>query len=159
MENIIKNLHKITDYLTKRQIDSLEHSGLMHRRYARIYFKILNVDADSKVLNVQINQEKSPHENYADGKRLTEIVEETFRDFFPDWQIRKIAYPYQEAPVEVVTPEWIRTQMNTHKISSKKLVEDTGIAKAEISALINGHREMGIRTKGLFYYYFKALGK
>ena len=45
--------------------------------------------------------------------------------------------------------------MNKHKIGSKKLVADLGIAKAEISAMINGHREMGIRTKGLFYYYFK----
>lgn len=46
--------------------------------------------------------------------------------------------------------------MNKHKINSKKLTEDLGIIKSEISALINGHREMGIRTKGLFYYYFKS---
>lgn len=84
-----------------------------------------------------------------------EIVEETFRAYFEDWKIQKVTFPYIEAPAEIVTPEWIKEQMNKYKIGSKKLVTDFGIAKAEISAMINGHREMGIRTKGLFYYYFK----
>ena len=155
MENIIKNLHKLKSLLSNEQIDSLEYSAMMQRRYARIFFKIQFLDVEEKTIRIQIHQKKSPYENYADDKRLMEIVEETFRTYFEDWKIQKVTFPYIEAPAEIVTPEWIKEQMNKYKIGSKKLVADFGIAKAEISAMINGHREMGIRTKGLFYYYFK----
>lgn len=67
------------------------------------------------------------------------------------------ATKYIEAPAQVVTPEWIQERMNRYKVGNKQLVKDLGLAKAEISALVNGHREMGIRTKGLFYYYFKSI--
>ena len=39
MENIIKNLHKLKSLLSNEQIDSLEYSAMMQRRYARIFFK------------------------------------------------------------------------------------------------------------------------
>ena len=156
MENIIKNFNRLSSVLTPEQQEKVEYSAFMHRRYSRIFFKVVRVDADSRVIAIQVSQEKSPHENYADGKRLVEIVEETFRPFFDGWQIQKITVPYQSAPPEVVTPEWIRAQMTKLHIGNKKLMADLGIAPAEISALINGHREMGIRTKAMFYYYFKA---
>ena len=155
MENIIKNLHKLKGLLSEEQLERLEGSAILHRRYSHIFFKVLEINTDDKILNVQISQEKSPSDNYADGKRMVDIVEETFRPYFEGWQIRKVTYPYIQSPAEEVTPEWIQERMNRYKIGNKQLVSDLGIAKAEISALINGHREMGIRTKGLFYYYFK----
>ena len=39
MENIIKNLHKLKSLLSNEQIDSLEYSAMMQRRYARIFLK------------------------------------------------------------------------------------------------------------------------
>lgn len=150
--NIIKNLHKIKNLLTEEQINRLEHSGLNFRRFANISFKILKVEND--IILIEIRQDKNPHGVHADIKRLTEIVEETFREYFPKYKIHKRPIMYIPAPAEIVTPEWAKKQMQKYKIGNKQLCKHFGIAKAEISAMINGHREMGIRTKGLFYYYF-----
>lgn len=155
--NIVKAIHKIKDLLTEEQLDKLEHLALQYQRYARIFFKILVVDKENKVLVLEVYQEKSPHENYLNGKDLWERAKSLFEPFFTDYQLKIGAFPYAEAPAEIVTSEWLLKQMNYYKIGNKKMVEDLGIAKAEISALIHGHREMGIRTKGLFYYYFKYI--
>lgn len=156
MENIVKNIHKIKDFISQEIYDKIEYAGLLYRRHSRIYFKIISVNADEKDIVLKVWQEKNSQEKYLDSKELIERGKELITTFFEGWAIHIHPTPYQEAPAEIVTPEWIQAQMNTHKISSKKLVEDIGIAKAEISALINGHREMGIRTKGLFYYYFRC---
>lgn len=157
MENIVKNIHKIKDFITEEQYDKIEYGGLLYRRYSRIYFKIISVNADAKDMVVKVWQEKNTAEKYLDNKQLIEKGKELLSPFFQNWAIHIHSTPYQEAPPESVTPQWIREQMNKYKISSKKMVADLGVAKAEISALINGHREMGIRTKGLFYYYFKYI--
>ncbi|GIM60548.1 hypothetical protein CAPN008_05980 [Capnocytophaga canis] len=155
MENIIKNIHKIRDYLSDDELKELNEVAFMHRRFSRIYFKILKVDDD--LIRIEVKQEKSPHNNYFEVKRLTEIVQETFAKFFPKHAIQKVPLPYIESPVEVVTPQWVKDKMNKHKIGSKKLVEDFGVAKSEISAMINEHTSMSNRSKAMFYYYFKYI--
>lgn len=155
MENIIKNLHKIVPFLNEEQLHDLEHSALSYRRFARIYFKIEKIDVDSKEMVVKVWQEKNTAENYLEKKDLNERAKTLMGRFFEEYTIHTHPIPYQQAPSEVVNPLWVKERMKQFKISNKKMIADLGIAKAEISALINGHREMGVRTKGLFYYYFK----
>lgn len=157
MENIVKNIHKIKEFITQEQYDKLEYSGLLYRRYSRIYFKIISVNASEKDMVVKVWQEKNPTEQYLNKKELIDRGKEMFLPLFEGWAIHFHPTDYQEAPVEFVTSQWIQNQMHKYKVGNKQLVADLGIAKAEISALINGHREMGIRTKGLFYYYFKYI--
>lgn len=152
--NDIKYIHKIKEYLTNEQLEKLEYSAFLHRRHAHILFKISIFNPDEKIIRIEVKQEKNPNGVFADTKRLIEIVEETFREYFTDFQIQKSVFPYIPAPAEIVTPEWAKKQMQKYKVGNKQLCKHFGIAKAEISAMINGHREMGIRTKGLFYYYF-----
>ena len=153
--NIIKAIHKIRQMLTEEQVDKLERLALQYQRYSRIFFKVVSVDKEEKILILSVYQEKSPLENYLTDKELRERAQELFSPFFEGYTLNIGATIYTESPAEEVTPEWIQERMNRYKVGGKQLVKDLGIAKAEISALINGHREMGIRTKGLFYYYFK----
>ena len=69
--------------------------------------------------------------------------------------LQAIQLAFQSSPPDIVTGDWIKEKMNKHKIGNKKIGGDTGVPKSEISAMINGHREMGIRTKSMFYYLFK----
>lgn len=128
----------------------------LHKRYSRIYFS--EVRENEKELVVAVRQTRSPNENYADKSKLEEITRELYalKTGFSKKLIVSSA-PYTEAPSEIVTPEWIQDQMNKRNFSLKGLVEATGVSKSDLSALINGHKEMGIRTKGLFYYFFKSL--
>lgn len=155
--NIIKNIHLIRNLLNDKQLESLENSGLNFRRFARITFKILKVEVDT--ITIEVRQSKNPNGNYADKKRLIEIVNEVFKPYFLNYKLHKHPKVYTPAPAEFITADWIKKQMQKHKVGNKKLVQDLGIAKAEVSAMINGHVEIGIRTKGLFYYYFMNYNK
>jgi len=155
--NIVKAIHKIKDQLTNEQLDKLETLAFQYQRYARIYFKIMAIDKEKKELVIAVWQEKSPADNYLKDTDLVERAQSLFTPFFEGYQLKIGAQSYIQAPPEIVTPDWIKTKMQQFKIGNKQLVKDLGLPKSEISALINGHREMGIRTKGLFYYYFKSL--
>ena len=155
--NIVKAVHKIKDLLTEEQLGRLEGLALQYQRYARIYFKIMAVSSDSKELVIAVWQERSPSDNYLDEAALVERARGLFVPFFEGWELKIGARVYVDSPVMVVTDEWIRERMSRLRVSNKQMVKDLGLAKAEVSALVNGHREMGVRTKGLFYYYFKWL--
>jgi hypothetical protein len=155
--NIVKAIYKIKGLLTDEELDKLEHLALQYQRYARIFFKIEHIDKAEKVLVISVYQEKSPSENYLTDKDLRERAQGLFMPFFEDYTLNIGARCYMASPVEEVTPNWIKERMNRYKVGNKQLVKDLGLSKAEVSALVNGHREMGIRTKGLFYYYFKSL--
>ena len=155
--NVVKAVHKIKDLLSVEQLERLEQMALQYQRYARIFFKIMALNKEKNELVIAVWQERSPADNYLDEAALMERARGLFAPLFEGWDLRIGATKYIEAPAQVVTPEWIQERMNRYKVGNKQLVKDLGLAKAEISALVNGHREMGIRTKGLFYYYFKSL--
>ena len=157
MENIIKGLYKLQLLLGEEQINELKEIATMHRRFARIQFKIVQIDKEANTIIISAKQSKNPTEQYEKRERLLEIISEVFEPYLQGWKIHKNAFPYQSSPAEIVTPQWIQQQMIIYKVGAKYLSFDIGIPPTELSALINGHREMGIRTKGLFYYYFKHI--
>jgi hypothetical protein len=150
MENLIKNIHLIEN---EAIVSDLNISAQSHKRFSRIYFKIKSLKENKLI--VLVYQEKSPQENYADVKRLIEIGVETFGRHFDSLIID--VEPFKPVESEIVTPEWIVSNMNRLKIKLKKIANDTGIGNADISAIINKHKPLSIRTKSLFYYYFKCV--
>lgn len=132
----------------------------LHKRHARISFKEMK-ETDTELF-VRVTQTRNPNGNHATKERLEELARELYA-LKPGFNKKLVihAVPYVEAPSEIVTPEWIQKKMHEHGIGVKGLVADLGFSKSDISATINGHKEMGIRTKGLFYYYFltKDYGK
>lgn len=149
MENLIKNIHLITDVEASSKLEAL---ATYHNRFSRITFKI--VEVNHKSITIKVIQNKSPHENYATSKRLIEITRDLFSPFFDGLRIVVNAIPYNPPPIHVVDGKWISKKMKEYRVTTKDLVHDTGIAKAEISSLTSGLRPLSDRTKGLFYYYF-----
>ena len=154
----IKSFFKIRDFLTEEQTADLGNYAYQYAKFFRVYFKIMAVDSKAKKIIIATRQEKKPTDTpYFTIKELTEKTRATFEPYFKDFTILVGAEPYNAPPADFVTPIWVNMQMQSHKIGAKKVAHDIGVPPAELSALINGHREMGIRTKGLFYYYFKSL--
>ena len=116
--NIIKNLHLVADIVDQKDMDKMEHGALQHRRYSNVTFKIIEVN-DKKV-TMQVAQGKSSAQNYHTGKRLIEMVHETFDRFFPGRKIIAGPIPYQAAEPNQVTHEWIHEQMKKNKIRLKR---------------------------------------
>ena len=156
MSQFIKFFNKIEPLLNDEQKRSLENYAYQYAKFWRVYFKILK--AEDNELIIRVEQHKKPTKTpYFTTKELNENAKELFSKYFPWYTIHTNPVPYELPPADVVTPEWLREQMQAHHIGAKKVSKAVGIPQSEFSALLNGHREMGIRTKGLFYYYFAFL--
>ena len=152
--NTIKNLHLLNDF-SEKDLALMEQAAVMHKRFSSIFFKILEVTPDKVVFRV--HQEKSAAENYQNGKRLAEIVHETFDRFFPDRKIQVRPYPYKPAPPEQVDHKWVAKKMSATGINLKQIADETGLNYANLSKITSsGTEDISPVMKALFYYYFAA---
>jgi len=111
---------------------------------------------NNKGAYIKVEQHKHHTGNYLDEETLIQRAKEYYSQFV-DGELHVQAVPYQESPVEIVTPEWIREQMESLGITQKELVFALGIGKSDISIAVNGLKAISTRTKAGFYYYFKYL--
>lgn len=153
---IIKGLHLLSEVLTPEQLERLEQTAAAHRRHARIFFKVLDVDADQKALTLCVKQELNPSEVYADALRLADIANETFAPLLSGWAIHKRPMPYDPSPCEIVTAKWVRAQMLRLHIGNKTLAHDLGFTPSAMSAMVNEHHDIGKRARAMFFYYFRS---
>jgi transcriptional regulator with AAA-type ATPase domain len=135
---ILKNSHLLEGVLKQSDIDKMEHAALQHLRYSNITFKIIDL-SDKKVV-IQVTQGKSAQANYQTGKRLIEIVNETFGRFFSDRKINVGPIPFVESPANQVDDKWIQKQMEKFNIKLKDITADTGIDKTQLSSVVSGDR-------------------
>jgi hypothetical protein len=149
--NSVKNLHYISDKLTDGQQEKLEYGASLYRRHANITFKILKHNADNKELIVEVRQGKNALDKYLSVNELIERAKSLFNRFFPDYRIHCRPQPYQQAPVDQVTPQWISQQMKKNHIRLKDISDFTGIDNTNISAWINDLRPMSQPVKAMFY--------
>jgi len=152
METIIKNIHLVKDLINEADLQKLENGALQHRKFSRITFKVLSVT--DKTIKIQAIQGKSPQENYANEETLIQRGKDLFSRFLPDQKIIVNAVTYKDNPTEKVTPEYLRHAMTEYKVKVKDIVADTGIDKTNVSAWVNGTREMSQPVRAMFYYYF-----
>lgn len=148
----IKNIHLIEDEEIK---EKLEHAALMHRRYSSIFFKIKSNTPDK--MEVQVRQEKALSNNYATKERLIEIGIETFGQHFGNKKLYMHAMPYKAPAIDIVTPEWVDDQIRELGVKGRHVAKDLDLSPSELSAYINGHRNLSKRAKAMFYYYFKYI--
>lgn len=134
-------------------MERLNKAKKLHKRHSRIFFK--EISEDEKTLVVRVEQKRNHNGNYFDVKRLIEIVKETYDHILNGRELIVHPITFQSSPPDIVTGEWIKERMNKYKVGNKKIVIDTGIPKSDVSAMINGHKDMGIRTKSMFFYLFK----
>ncbi len=158
METIIKNIHLLKSVVDEQSIERLEHGALQYRRFARITFKIIYFKDNT--LTIEVRQDKSPAENYLKAAEMIRKTKELFSNIVPmSVKINVNAIPYQDPIVEIVTPEYIRHFMTENKIKVKNLADATGVDATNISAWMNGVRDMSQPVKAMFYYYFRDLEK
>jgi hypothetical protein len=148
----IKNFHFLE--LEKEEQLQLVRAAGMYAANANITFKILKKPKDDEIL-VEVTQGKNQSNKYQDSKGLIKRTKDLFGRFFPDHRIHVRPVVFIESPVHEVTPEWIEKRMNQTGTSIKILEGETGIAKSNLSAWINGIRTMSQPVKAMFYYKFK----
>lgn len=149
---LIKNLHLMKDADTET-LAKMEHAAAQHGMISAIEFKLLEVSPN---VVIRVIQGKSPNRNQFTQKRLSEIVKETFKEFFPGKRIDARAIPYQAPESSSVTPEWIRHKMTENGIKLKHLADETGLDYTYLSSVSNGKVELSQQMKALLFYYFRC---
>lgn len=149
-------LNELKKVLTDSQLFKLQNDLLLHRRYASIEFKILQIENDLAI--IRVTQDKSFIGNYMDSKRLQDIVHETFDEILAPRQIIPRAVPYIPCEAEIINKVYIEEIMKQYELKSKDLEADLGIHKSRISEWLSGKRELTKPVRNMFYWYFQAKG-
>ncbi len=140
--------------LNLEKADEIEEVAATVKRFGGIKSYFLKINRHGAYIRVE--QHKHHTKNYLDQKTLNKTAKEYYSRFI-DCDLHVQAIPYEESPVEIVDPKWIKSQMNGLNISQKQLVHALGIGKSDVSIAVNGRRPISTRTKAGFYYYFQYL--
>jgi len=167
--NTIKNIHKIDQLISARDLEKLEEGAKLHLRHSNISFKIMGISANG--LFIKTEQGKHLSENYADEHRLIELTKDLFGlikftlDFNPGDTLEESgefrrscimvhAYPFKHSPVDHVDYKWVNEQMLNYGVRVKDIQTKTGIDKTSISAWINNKKPMSQIVKAMLFNFF-----
>lgn len=152
----MNKLNELKKVLSVGQFLKLENDLLLHRRYASIEFKILQLEKDLAI--IRVTQDKSFIGNYMGSKRLQEIVHETFDEILAPRQIIPRAVPFIPCEADIINKVYIQDVMKQYELKSKDLEVDLGINKSRVSEWLSGKRELTKPVRNMFYWYFVAKG-
>lgn len=158
MENIVKNIHLLE--LNEEQKQRLEAGALLYKRFDNFTFKIKQYK--DKILIVEARQGKNYKKEYFSEKEIIEKTKKLFTDFSKDFQPEKIhvgVIPFREVESDIITPEFLKTELHKRQIRIKDINIETGLEMSNLSAWVNGVRPMSNIVKNMFYYYLKSLDK
>ena len=148
---------ELLPFLTNEQKDLLEASSIGYRRFARIYFHILECSNNAVV--VKVWQRENPANRYLTAKELIDRTKEVFgSDILPAevaLYVRPIAF--EEDELKVFTVETIEEKMQQLGLKPKDLVKLLDIDKSTVSQILSKNRELSRASKAMFYYLFKSL--
>lgn len=154
--NQIKNLHLLTDIVSSADIEKMELAAFEHKRHSNITFKIIAVS--NKKVTWEVKQEKSNNGHYFPGKRLIEIVKETYERFLPDHKFQVGPKPFMVPGPDIVTSDWVVTKMKETGTRLNKIANETGLDYPNLSTIIKGGN-ISQAMKAVFYYYFLSKEK
>jgi antitoxin component HigA of HigAB toxin-antitoxin module len=148
---------ELLPFLTEEQRKLLETSANNYKRFARVYFQILEFSNNAVV--VKVWQLENPTKRYLKSKELIDRTKEVFgSDILPSeisLHVRPIAFEFDE--LKTFTVETIEEKMKQFGLKSKDLVKLLDIDKSTLSQILKKNREMSRASKAMFYYLFKSL--
>ena len=148
---------ELLPFLTEEQKKLLEKSSANYKRFARVYFQILEFSGNAVI--VKVWQMENPTERYLTSKELIDRTKEVFgSDILPaeiKLHIRPIAFESDE--LKTFSVETIDKKMNQLGLKPKDLVKLLDIDKSTLSQILKKNRELSRASKAMFYYLFKSL--
>ena len=153
MSTII-NIQKLSEILAESELLRLDAGALQHKRFSNILFDIIAVDKN--VIIIITKQGRNLSGNLADDETLTTRTVELFQPFLPSFNLDVHVSPKLIPPIEDVDDAWIRKKMNKTGKQIKDIVNDTGLNKSYLSAIVNGRKPISRINKAFFYYYFET---
>lgn len=154
----MKGIEKLP-HLTTDQKKLLDTSELNYKRFARIYFEVLEVSADS--VKIKVHQKENPAEKYLNRDELIDRAKEVFAGIIPsEWDMSFVSVPYKGEldSVDLGYIERKKTELGLSDIDLSRMLD---IRKENLSRILsqNNERDLTKWHKAAFYYLFKSLEK
>ena len=148
---------KLLPFLAVEQRKLLEASATNYKRFARVYFHILEFANNTVV--VKVWQLDNPAERYLTAKELIDRTKEVFgSDILPaDVHLYVRPIPFEKEELKNLTIETIEEKMAQFGLKQKDLVKLLDIDKSTLSLILAKNRELSRASKAMFYYLFKSL--
>lgn len=151
----MKGIEKLT-HITEDQRKLLILSAKQYKRFARIYFEVLEVTPDS--VSVKIKQLEGPAEKYLSAKDLTQRAQEVFEGMIPvDWKFSVRAVPFKF--LQVVDVDYINSRKEALGLTDVDLSRLLDVRPENLSKILSDNRGLTKLGKAAFYYLFKYLEK
>ena len=151
----MKGIELLT-FLTTEKRKLLEASATNYKRFARVYFRIL--EFSNNTLIVKVWQLENPAERYLTSKELISRTKEVFgSDILPpevNLHIRSISF--EKNDLQNFTVEKIEAQMEKFGLQPKDLAKLLDIDKSSLSLMLSKNRELTRSGRAMFYYLFKS---
>jgi DNA-binding MarR family transcriptional regulator len=146
---------ELLSFLTQEQKRILLNSEQNYKRFARIYFSV--IQATENEIVVKVWQDENEAGKYLSAKELIDRVKEMFTGILPvNTKLHVRPIPFKEDTLEKVDVVYVEKQMEKHNLQAKDLVKLLNIDKATLSRTLSSE-EMTKSSKAMFYYLFKYL--
>ncbi|MDR2205273.1 MAG: hypothetical protein LBE36_03860 [Flavobacteriaceae bacterium] len=150
---------ELLPFITDEQNKLLKISAINYRRFARVYFQIL--EFENNTVTVKVWQLQNPANHYLTSKELIDRTKEVFgSDILPAGialHVRPIAFKPDD--LQHFTIETIESKMQQYGLKPKDLVKLLDIDKSTLSLLFNKNRGLTRANRAMFFYLFKSLEK
>lgn len=151
----MKGIEKLT-HITDEQRKLLVQSASQYKRFARIYFEVLEVKGT--FVSVKVKQMESPTERYLSAKDLTQRAQEVFEGLIPvDWKFSVRAVPFKF--LQVVDVDYINSRKEALGLTDVDLSRLLDVRPENLSKILSDNRGLTKLGKAAFYYLFKYLEK
>lgn len=149
----VSKIEMAIHWLDKKNLIDFAHEVNVLKLEEKIQFRIL--EADAFELTLRVTQGKPTEGEPKTAKELSALAKRLFEKYFPFHTILTRPIPYRVVPAKEITPHTVKKRLSEEGISLDKIVEETGIPRAQIYAWASGAEPMDGVTRAMFYYMLR----
>lgn len=149
-------LDKLT-FLSDNDREYINTAERMYKQNARIFFRVHEYNKSKNDVTVKVWQDRNPSGKYLSMEELRSRAKDLFNMLPDGMRLHIHAREFIAFGLKDVDINWIKEQMEIHKLRQVDLVDYLKIKKSTISEWFTESKELTEIHKTMFFYFFKAL--
>lgn len=149
----VSKIELAIQWLEKKHWVNFAHEVNVLKLEEKIQLRIL--EADPFEMTLRVTQGKPSEGDPKTAKELSTVAKKLFEKYFPFHTIRTRPITYREVPAKEMTSQTLKRRLSEEGISLDKIVEETGIPRAQIYAWVSGAEPMDGVARAMFYYMLR----
>lgn len=152
----MEGLNKLT-FLPERDKEFITTASRMYKQNARIFFRVHEYNEKKQDVTVKVWQERNNTSKYLSVVELIDRTKDLFNTLPDNVRLHVHARTFLAYGIDTVSLDWIKEQMDIHKLKQVDLVDYLNVPKSTVSEWLGGVKELTNIHKAMFFYLFKSL--